>query len=726
MYSRHYGIVSGLLAMCLAGGGCTDLYNPRQVSTLEEAGSTHMAVLSVAPWATYRDAIQPQFALTADGALQQVLPNTADYQQQILEAFAFRLKAGLPSTSTSATTLTHRETGLAPTVKSDVTQTVAPGDASKIDLGPAPTSGSASGLPGSALGTPLGFDPMMKYWAALALYQEVQLVNRYLRDAAISASYAPYLVRLQVTFMPRTRDEPYDVYSTISFFGGDFPDHVVYPRRHWWQRPRLPSAQALVDSLGKEGPPWTGASSPDGVRIIPLLVTDDIETAIESRSVERVQQFALALEAMIQGVSAAADVQNSYDKLQAVVAHNYNSQFTVARASENTLRVRFGAAQQAAAHYAAIPQTHNVTLLVLVPKADLKCNPPRYVHLVSKMTMLDAKTGEELPAPGTELDAIRKALRQHGITWNLDDEQVSLLSRCVFANDYRAFVQIIGDPNNHGLGGMHFRDALWTDLATLHGLNQYQTAIFELPVHEPRILLDPQTPVVMDDKKCGMTATIGGATDISPNELTARLKVTLKFKADDKPVDFSLPATALTFNEAANQLVATFASVAASGKTLVGQPTIELIKFPDSAEGSSTKLKTFPCLYILKTPAPTFDLATSASSVRADSQGRGKLQVHLTITKTEKGVTLTLKGADVASVTPVPDGILSTDKEDPSKLVVKKSGVITLDLYNLSPTEKVILGATDETAKTSAPDITLSVVESSGKSVKSGTADEQK
>jgi hypothetical protein len=312
-----------------------------------------------------------------------------------------------------------------------------------------------------------------------------------------------------------------------------------------------------------------------------------------------------------------------------------------------------------------------------------------------------------------------------------------LLSRCVWANDYGAFLKII-----KAFGKTHFPDSLWADLATLHGLSRYQTAVLELPVRKPRIVLHSQTPVLMDDKKSGMTATIGGAVDMNPNELTARLKVRLQQKTEDHASflwkywahlcsePFSLPATALTFNEPANQLVVTFASVAASGRELDGQPTLELIRLGDSTKGpcaEGQRLELLPCLYVLKPPAaPAFELTTTAAAVVADGQGRGKLQVHLAITKTEKGVTLTLKGANVAPITPAPDGILCIDKDDSSKLVVKKSGVITLDLFNLCPTEKVVVGAADEAAKTSAPDITLSVVGSAGKSEKSAPANELK
>jgi hypothetical protein len=728
MNSHGHGIVFGILVACLAGSGCTSLYKPQRVRTLEEAGSTHMAVLSVAPWTKYRDAIQPQFTLTADSAFQQVLPNTADYEQKLLDAVDIEGKLGLPSTSASATTTTHKWTGVAPTVKSDVTRTEAPGDTSKITFAAAPASGNASGLPGSTLGNALGFDPMMKYWAALALYQEVQLINRYLKDAAIRDNFVPYLVRLQVTFMPRMRDEPYDVYSAISFFAKDFPVHIDFSGS---KKRKPPSATHLMTTeLGTHKNPWTGATSTNDLIIIPLLVTDDIETAMESRSVERVQKFAFALQALVHGVSAAADVQSLHDKLQSVLAHDYNSQFTVARASENTLRIRFGAAQQATAHYAAIPQTHNVTFLLLSPKQNVTNNSNatnRLVRLVSKMTIMDAETGAELPAnQDYQLGEIREALRCHEFTQHFDEEQISLLSRCIYANDYQSFDKIIGQPGK-GFGGIHFRDALWADLATLHGLNQYQTATLELPPYPPMITFEPQTPILTDDIKSGMTAAIGGVVDVNPNEITARLEAELKSNATVQTRGhLSLSATSLAINEATHQLIVTFPSAAALGRGFDGQPSIQIIRLPDPfIRGSNTheKVGTFRCFYVSKTPAQiTYRLSSNAKLIVSD-KGQGKLQVRLDIDKTEQGVTLALEGANVAGATTVPIDILSTNKDNVGKIVITKSGVVTLNLFNLNSSVKVTLKVTDEIAKTTAPDLTLRVVETSSKDEKSAAAD---
>jgi hypothetical protein len=104
-------------------------------------------------------------------------------------------------------------------------------------------------------------------------------------------------------------------------------------------------------------------------------------------------------------------------------------------------------------------------------------------------------------------------------------------------------------------------------------------------------------------------------------------------------------------------------------------------------------------------------------------KGQGKLQVRLDIDKTEQGVTLALEGANVAGATTVPIDILSTNKDNVGKIVITKSGVVTLNLFNLNSSVKVTLKVTDEIAKTTAPDLTLRVVETSSKDEKSAAAD---
>src|SRR5689334_22418603 len=104
---------------------------------------------------------------------------------------------------------------------------------------------------------------------------------------------------------------------------------------------------------------------------------------------------------------------------------------------------------------------------------------------------------------------MRRAFANHGFDGQLTDEELGLFSRFVAANDYAAFDRAIGSRAPFaGLGGIHFRDSLWADLATLRGLSQYQTATFEVPpIRNPRLLIPDQTPVLQDDKKTQMVVT---------------------------------------------------------------------------------------------------------------------------------------------------------------------------------------------------------------------------
>src|SRR5574337_2160671 len=98
---------------------------------------------------------------------------------------------------------------------------------------------------------------MLRYWVATALYQEVKLLDRYVKDAAIAGDYYPYLMRIQVTLMPRRRDLPYDAYTDVAMFAGDFGD----------------------------------VQQDDVPHLIPLLVTDDLEAMVQSRSVDQIRQL---------------------------------------------------------------------------------------------------------------------------------------------------------------------------------------------------------------------------------------------------------------------------------------------------------------------------------------------------------------------------------------------------------------------------------------------------
>jgi len=228
------------------------------------------------------------------------------------------------------------------------------------------------------------------------------------------------VVRLQVSLLPWARREPYDAYADISFFRGDFPRHRIFPGD------QVQETGYVRLNTGKDGAPFlnknpelsNGRTSQKDVRVLPLLVTDDVEAAIEARSLDRVRQIAFALSVAIKGVGLQSNLEKMTEQLESVSSLDYNSAFTVARVSENTLRVRFGALNQAQAQYAVIPQAHNVTLLLMVPTNMVNKNEisERTVRLVSRTAFIDARDGTELEDNSQyRVEAIQKVLQARKI-----------------------------------------------------------------------------------------------------------------------------------------------------------------------------------------------------------------------------------------------------------------------------------------------------------------------
>lgn len=333
-----------LIVLALLPACSKPLFKPHRVERQADAGSTHVAVTFVAPWDEFVDDLQPKFEMSAARALDLVVPDTLFLDEKVLDALGLRLKLAPPRTSIFETTTEKEATGQPPTRTSEVTTKTEPGDVSKLG-GAEPGAGSrtAAGLP--TLAKSLGLDPMLRHWAALALFQEVRLLNRYVQRAALRSDYRPYVVRLQVSVIPAARNQPYDAYATFSFFNRkDVPETGITPLEKAEQRAfRVPY-------------------------VIPLLVTDNLEASVHTGTVDTVRQLGFALSLLVKGFAVSAEVERLLEELKSVLGRDLNSLLTVARLSDNTLRVRLGALSQAEARYAMVPRTHNVTLLILVAK----------------------------------------------------------------------------------------------------------------------------------------------------------------------------------------------------------------------------------------------------------------------------------------------------------------------------------------------------------------------
>jgi hypothetical protein len=739
MYSiRSLSLFGASLALV---AGCQSFKKQNRVSRQDEAGSTHVAVLSVVPWESYAESVQPTFKLTPDEALSQAIPNTVAIEEKLINGFLAKVKVALPQSSSSSVETLSRGTGQKPTTTNNATNTTGPGDLSSASFGPSPIDGkSASELPPgtSVLASTLGTDPILKYLVANALFQEVQLLNQQIKNAAIdSKNYDAYLVRFQFSVMPRMRDEPYDAYANVSFFTGDFdsdgpatppemianvfknvpatdasstnvraaivalirqnyaccPSLVEEFETRLKELPYLKSGgeekardQKLADQIigrrceGKRG------KTPI---ILPLLVTDDIQAALHSRSTEQIIQLGLALSGMISGVGLGADIQSASDKLRTTLGRDFNSTFTVARLSDNTLRVRFGAIQQAAGTYAMIPQTHNVSAVVLVPKLEVPQN--QTMRLVSKTTMLDADKGTVLlPRDSSAVQAsIQRVLNEYGYKGILSEDGQRKLFGYLDKNDYPAFQQYVEDE----LKSITMPEALWLDLASLKNGSQYNSARFVVPaITIPSIALPTQTPTLLDDGKAATVTALQGGKGLKANRLRGALQLSGKAANGDTLTPLTLLANTIEVLDGGRAIQLSFPSLtglklASDGKL---QPrsdaVLQLFRLNENGEDSLIQAN---CVYAAKpSNEPAFSMSVSSKVINS-TEGKGT--VIITFSKVKAKVKLSFDGADILVPATLPTGV----SNEPDGLSVEKDCVLSLELQNLNPIANVVITAKD-------------------------------
>jgi hypothetical protein len=695
--------------------GCaTNLYHQNLPERLDDAASVHVAVLSVAPWREYREAMQPVFDMkTADDALSMVLPSTLTLEETLKDSFSASLQAGMPSTSStgsaskksvssgsSATkeaataagasdksTATQAGKTTAASDKSTATQagkTTAASEKSTADENAAKAEGTQdkSKTP-SAQSSSL--DPWLRYLAATALYQEVQVLNRYIKDAAIHEYYSPYLVRLQVSLMPRMQDEPYDAYSNISFFPGEFD----VPARF---------------NLSSMRDPYKG------IRVLPLLVTDDIEMAIHEHSLDQTRQFALTLSALFHGVSAGADLKSSTDSLRKALGHDFNSTFTVARVSDNTIRCRFGAQYQSNSMYAMVPQTHNVTLVVLVPNENTKGNfRERTVHLISKTTLTNTQTGKDLQSR-THNETMAETRRSLA---GISDQDANVLNGCILSNDWDRFnseCQRMNVPLSLP------REYLWADLTDVRLGSSYSNTSFVVPLDpEADRIWASQTPILTDDGKDSSTVKLRSVVGLEADKLLFTLAIPAKGSGK------VLAHTGATVGSDGKTVDITFPSLAACKLAQKGKPpaggislcVIDPLQSPQSNHKNEGVLFQSECSYVYKPPESAkaqpkqpakpgeggkpkkpekslYEVSAKATTIDADQDGNGKVSIVCSGPAEKMDITLSIQGA-VLKI-PGTGGSPAVTTKDFS---VSSPGTLDLELSKLDPEQNVTILAKD-------------------------------
>ncbi|MEM7057538.1 MAG: hypothetical protein AAF557_08110 [Pseudomonadota bacterium] len=326
---------------------CASIITDRQEfvppSNQSEAATTHLAVLARTPFNDeVIEALSPDFEIDGAKAFEQSVPLTGLFVD-----------------------LLRREIRAAVSIKA-----IPSGDPEVADPEtPEPPEPDAAEAPDAD--DISASDPFTRYSTANALVQEVENLNNYLRSIPKISGHTPYLVRLQLSVIPKRRNLPYDVFSDLSVFA----DTSNVAQSFLAQRARtdggITGEQVLVPAL-------------------PLFATENIERGLDRRSRELLRSVAASATGAIGNVSLGGTGSAAQEQSVGGVANDFNGLFTIGSVTSNVLRVRLGAAQNAANTFEMIPRTHNITLLLLIP------DNARVVSIKATQTMRHVLTGEPL------------------------------------------------------------------------------------------------------------------------------------------------------------------------------------------------------------------------------------------------------------------------------------------------------------------------------------------
>lgn len=301
------------LAASAALAGCTH-YAPlplrHTVSTFDQVGSIHVAVVSTVPFEALASKLGPGFEIKPNEALAEALAQTQATQTQVSTVNQALLKLAAPGAD-------------------------APSPAASAPSNPQAPTPSAIGSPASsasapALGGVTGHNALRRYSLAAALLQEVTLLNSYVRDAPRRAGYEPFIVRMQVTVRPRARATPFDAVTNVSFSGVGHGSEVV---------------------------------------AVPLLVTDSEDVSSASSMDRNLTQTALALSALKGAYGLGGSFGRNVEDVVTSLGWHYQSVANVARINDQTISLRVGATPTGVNRFELSPRVHNMTVLLLVKRA---------------------------------------------------------------------------------------------------------------------------------------------------------------------------------------------------------------------------------------------------------------------------------------------------------------------------------------------------------------------
>jgi hypothetical protein len=291
----------------------------------DNVGFAKVSVVSVVPWSVIENSLSPGFTLTGDKALEQVALAGRTEDETISSAFNFAVegnfspsggKPSLPGTGSGA----QSSSGTARSTSASEASSPSPAVSAAVPAkGATPSATSLSAL--------------RKYQLAASLYQEVQLLNVYIKHIAQSQHATPYLVSLDVNLFTLSPKAEVNSLVVISF--------------QWIKK-------------------GTFEWSPS---IVPVISSEDIELNQHAKSVHNLLTVAAALAgASPTGFGGSLKTSEALDQLSKLAGKDVNSLELVSSVGRDAMVVRFGASYGVTTQYALYPQARRVHCLVLIPE----------------------------------------------------------------------------------------------------------------------------------------------------------------------------------------------------------------------------------------------------------------------------------------------------------------------------------------------------------------------
>ena len=331
-----------ILPACYALAACAH-YHERKVpvaQTAQQVANIYISAYPEVPWSSISSLLTPNLKLTIQQA-QNIAASTTEAQSLLLSTvLAGNLGINLPTTGASP--------GAQSSATTQPSTLQSPGS-----IPPLPTLPQAATptnvAPSTALAPVDGSELLV---TSTALFQQAAILDNQISQQYIPHGYTAHLITFQINIQPLRDDWSYDAFVDITL---------------------IPSS--LIAGVENSLTTHANAGAPGPIVVKPLIITDALETSSVQQSVQQIRQALLQLSGSIGKTGLGAGFGAGSNSQRGLASYDKNSLVTAGRVSDDTIRIRLGAAYSGAGQPALIPRTYNVSLFVLT-KAFVNISRP--------------------------------------------------------------------------------------------------------------------------------------------------------------------------------------------------------------------------------------------------------------------------------------------------------------------------------------------------------------